>query len=296
MLLFEPQEKRHLIGVSAHREISSRLWGYPAAQRLSREVYDFYGDYLSYTESRNFASSTFSINLQHEPIALTSAEIRLRVGTDRVAESLAHELLHLCLPMLGFPLGELVWIPLQLDPYARDFLRMSQWVLNLVQHEVSFQSFIALGFEKKYFLSKHLRPMDYRKLFNRQAQNGYVEEVDFPRWCIAYLGHFFTARHGRDEECMHYAQDALDWGSRLHPELKRVIFAINRWLEKGAFKDPCQYPREVNALLELMRIPKYTGWVILELSEPQKPVAVRLENMGVCSDGPDKANSFLPSY
>ena len=138
--------------------------------------------------------------------------------------------------------------------------------------------------------------MDYRKLFNRKSENGYVAEVDFPRWCIAYLGHLFTARHGRNEECMHYAQDALDWGSRLYPELKGAIVAINRWFDKGAFKDPDQYPREVNVLLELMRIPKYNGWVILELSESQKPIAVRLENIGVYGDGPDRAISILPSY
>lgn len=296
MLLFQRQQKPHLVGGSAHREILSKLWGYPSAQQLSREVYHLYGDYLSYVESSDFTSSTYALNLGHEPLALKSAEIKIQLGTDRVAESLAHELLHLRLPMLGFPLAELMWIPLPLDPYAQDFLGMSQWVLNLVQHEINFQSFLELGFDRKHFLAKPLKPMDYRKLFGRKPQNGYVEEVDFPRWCVAYLGHLFTARHGGDEDSMGYAQDALAWGSRLHPDLKRITAAINEWFDIGAFKDPGQYPRQVNGLLELMRIPKYTGWVILEFSKAQKPVAVRLENLGIGYDGLDQAFSLLPFY
>ena len=296
MSLFQRQPKRHLIGGSAHREISSKLWGYPAAQQLCREVYLFYGNYLSYIDSWDFSSTTFAINLQHDPIALKSAEIKLQLGTDRVAEALAHELLHLRLPMLGFPLGELVWIPLQLDHYAQDFLGMSQWVLNLVQHEIIFRSFTALGFDQKYFLAALVKPIDYRKLFDRKSQSGYAREVDFPRWCIAYLGNLFSARHGGNEDCMRYAQEALDWGSLLHPELKRVTVAISRWFEKGAFKDPRQYPRQVNLLLELMGIPKYNGWVILEFSESQKPIAFRLETIVAGSDGLDKAISILPFY
>ena len=296
MLLFQRQQKQHLVGASAHREILSKLGGYPSAQQLSREVYRFYGDSLSFIESSDFSCTAFALNLQHEPIALKSAEIKLQLGTGRVAEALAHELLHLRLPMLGFPLGESVWIPLQLDHYVANFLGMSQWVLNLVQHEINFQSFIELGFDKKHFLSKPVKPINYRKRFSRRPQNGPVEEIDFPRWCIAYLGHLFTARHGGNEDSMGYAQEALDWGSRLHAELKRISDAINNWFALGAFKDPCQYPRQVNRLLELMRIPQYTGWVILEFSEAQKPVAVRLEDIGVCYDGLDVTFSALPFY
>ena len=75
---------------------------------------------------------------------------------------------------------------------------------------------------------------------------------------------------------MLYARDTLDWGSRLYPELKPVTDEISGWFQKGAFKDPLQYPREVNFLLGLMRIPQFTGWVILEFSESKKPKAIRL--------------------
>jgi hypothetical protein len=275
--MFQSREELYLIGDRAYREISSKLLGYPAAQKLLREVYDFYGHSLSYVESRDFTSTIFTIYLQHEPVALESAEIQLQLGGDMLAEPLAHELLHLRLPLLGFPLVEMVEIPIRLNDYACDFLGMCHWVVNLVQHEITFPSFIALGFDRRHFLTRTGEVIDYRKLFHRQSWNGYPEEVDFPRWCIEYLRHSVTARQGGGREYGCYARDALGWGSRLHPELKQIGDEIDGWFETGAFRDPRKYPHEVNALLDLMRIPKCTGWVLLEASAPQMPVAVRLE-------------------
>jgi len=276
MSLFQGREEQYLIGDRAYREISSKLLGYPVAQQLLQEVYAFYGHRLSYVESRDFTSTIFTIHLQHDPVALKSAEIQLQLGTELLAEPLAHELLHLRLPTLGFPLVEIVEVPLYLNGYARDFLEMGHWVVNLVQHEINFRSFIALGFDPGRFLAKAEEPIDYRKILAPKFHNGYPEEVDFPRWCIEYLRHAFTARHGGSGEHLRYARDALDWGSRLYPELRPVTDEMDAWFENGAFKDPRQYPREVNSLLELMRIPKFTGWVILESSESKKPTAVRL--------------------
>jgi len=276
MSIRQSQEEQYLFGDRAYREIFSKLLGYPVAQRLLQEVYEFYGHSLSYTESRSFTSTIFAIYLQHAPVALKSAEIQLQLGTDLLVEPLAHELLHLRLPTLGFPLVEMVEVPLYLNDYARHFLEMSNWVVNLVQHEINFGSFVALGFDPARFLAKSEEPIDYRKFLNPKFPNLSPEEVDFPRWCIEYLRHAFTASHGGSSEHLRYARDALDWGSRLYPELKPVTDEINGWFKKGAFKDPGQYPREVNFLLGLMRIPQFTSWVILKFSESKKPMAVRL--------------------
>jgi len=272
----ENHPEQYLTGGRAYREISSKLLGYPNAQRLLQEVYGFYGHYLSYVESRNFNSTIFTIYLQHEPVALKSAEIQLQLGTDLLAEPLAHELLHLRLPAFGFPLVEMVEVPLYLNGYARDFLQMGHWVVNVIQHEITFQSFISLGLDPVHFLARADGPFDYLRFSETNPRNGYPEEVDFPRWCIEYLRHTFTARHGGGPEHLRYAQEALDWGSRRYPLLKPVTDEIAAWFENGAFKDPRQYPREVNSLLELMGIPKFTGWVTLEFSESEDPMAVRL--------------------
>ena len=119
--------------------------------------------------------------------------------------------------------------------------------------------------------------MDYQDLFARKARNGCAPEVDFPYWCMEYLRHWCSARHGCNHHSLDQAQEALDWGSRLYPEMKEVMAEIRKWIEKGAFKTPCQYPQQVNCLLELMRIPKFVSWVDLRFAESQEPTAVRLE-------------------
>jgi hypothetical protein len=264
------------LGAEAQREISGRLSGYPLAQQLSRDIHDFYGDHLHFVESRNFTSTIFTIRLQHQPIALESAEIRLQSGTDRVAEALAHELLHLRLFSLGFPLGEYIQIPFAVDHYARDFIGMCHWVLNLVQHEMNYPTFITLGFDQVHFLAMPGEIRNYRKICKEQSSNGGASVLSFPWWCMEYLKHFFAARHGGDGDSLDKAQDALAWGSRLYPQLGQVIAEIKKWFEIGAFKDPFQYPTQINFLLELMGIPKFTGWTKLECSDFKKPIAVRL--------------------
>jgi len=264
-------------GAEAQQEISKRLSGFPHAQQLSREIYDFYGDYLYFAESRNFTSNIFSILLDHQAIALKSVEIQLQSGTDRAAEALAHELLHLHLFILGFPLGEMIQIPFPSIHYAQEFIGMCHWVLNLVQHEMNYQNFIALGFDKNHFLVRSQEVINYRERFSPELHNRVPTQVEFPRWCIEYLRHFLAARHGGDGDSLDQAQDALFWGSRLYPRLRMVTAEIREWFEVGLFKEPAKYPSQVNFLLELMGIPKFTGWARIELSLKKKPMAVRLE-------------------
>jgi hypothetical protein len=266
--------ERTFLGAEAQHEISQRLSGFPLAQQLSREIYDFYGDHLVYIESSNFSSTIFTLRLQHQPILIESAEIQVRLGTDRVAEALAHELLHLRLFILGFPLGEFIQIPFPFVHYAQDFIGMCHWVLNIVQHEMNYQSFIALGFDKNHFLVRSEEVIDYRSQLRPEFQNQVPAELDFPRWCIEYMRHFFAARHGGDGDSLDQAQDALAWGSRIYPQLRLVTAEIRKWFEMGIFKDPAKYPSQVNSLLELMGIPKFTGWALLEPSASRMPIAV----------------------
>ena len=264
-----------LTGDAAHHVIFRRLQGHPAAQVLLREVYDFYGNDLSYIESNDFTSNLYAIHLHHDPAALKSAVIQLQLGTNRTVEALTHELLHLHLPMLGFPLGELTEIPILLDHYARELIGMLNWVVNAVHHEIIFQKFVTLGFHKEFFLSENVTPMGYLKLFESKSQERHPREINFSRWCIEYVRHLFSARHGGGRDYLRYAQDSLNWGSRIHPELKQTAANIDQWVEAGVFKNPDHYPRQVNLLLELMRIPKYTGWVTLKRSKYGKTIAVR---------------------
>ena len=274
-----------LTGGKAYREISSRLCGYPAAQGLLKEVYDFYGDCLSYTASTDFTSTLYAIHLRHDPVALRSAEIQLQLGTGRTAEALTHELLHLHLPTVGFPLGELVKVPLHLNHYAHVYLSMCNWVVNVVQHEINFRKFVALGFDAKRFLAGQETPIEYRKQLKPGIQQKHAEGIDFSRWCIEYVRHVLTARHGGSQDRLRQARDVLGWGSRFHPELKQTAVEIDRCFETGRFDDPDQYSHQVNALLNVMRIPKFTGWVTLKRSEQGKPTAARSDTERIWSVG-----------
>jgi len=120
------------------------------------------------------------------------------------------------------------------------------WVLNLVQHEINYHSFIALGFDQNHFLARPAEIIDYRRIFEGKSQNEGAAELSFPWWCIEYLRHFFNALHGRDNKSLAHAQEGLDWGSRLHPELRQNRSEIIKRFEFGAFKDPRQYAGQVN--------------------------------------------------
>ncbi len=273
------RKKQPVTGEAAYRKIISKLEGYSASQQLAREVYDFYGEHLGYVGSRDISTSRFNIDLQHEPtLFLKSASVELQLGTERTAEALAHELLHLQLPIRGSPIGEKVDIPEHLDKFASDFLEMYSKISNLVEHEIIIESFIALGFSKKRFLGNLVPPIDYRqKVLNPLPNEVYVPEIGFSWFCLEYFRHWITTRHSNDPNAARFAQSALDWGARLHPELKQIAAEMIGWVKKGSFKQPDQYSQQINFLLELMRIPKYTGWVILRRDEHRKPIAVRLE-------------------
>jgi hypothetical protein len=272
-------QKQSVTGEAAYRKITSKLGGYSATQQLAREVYDFYGEHLGYVESRDISTSCFNIDLQHEPtLFLKLASVELQLGTDRTAEALAHELLHLQLPILGFPIGEKVDIPEHLDKFGTDFLEIYSKIGNLVEHEIIIESFIALGFSKKRFLGNLVPPIDYRQLvLNTLPKEVYVPEIGFYWFCLEYFRHWITIRHSNDPSAAGFAQSALEWGARLHPELKQIAAEMIGWVESGNFKQPDQYSQQFNFLLELMRVPKYTGWVVLKRGEQRKPIAIRLE-------------------
>jgi hypothetical protein len=112
---------------------------------------------------------------------------------------------------------------------------MCHWVLNLVQHEINYQSFIALGFDRNHFLSMPGEIIDYRRIFEEKSQYRGTEELSFPWWCMEYLMHFFNALHGCNDNSLDHAQDALGRGLRLHLELRQITDEIIKRVEIGAF-------------------------------------------------------------
>jgi hypothetical protein len=265
-----------LRGDAAAGRIMDRLSDTPKARAMASEVTAFYGDCLRYQESPNLPSSLFEIRLQHYPIGLEYARIGLRLGTDRTAEALSHELLHLRLGMLGYPMGELVRIPNEMVSYADHLVIMQAIAGNLLHHELIFETFLDLGFKKDRFLAPE-SPPDYKALIPKLLLFcGDATELEFPWWCVEYLGHWLSTRHGHGKRSGIYADDAMRWASRHHPEIAEATDGMRKIVESGKLRDVKEYPRLVNKLLKLMRIPRYTRWVNIIPGGHGSPTAVKV--------------------
>ena len=265
-----------LWGDTAAKPITERLRGAPGACALASEVIAFYGDCLWYQESSLLPSSLFEIRLQHHPIGLKYARIGLRLGTDRTAEALSHELLHLRLGMLGYPMGELVRIPHKMVSYADHFMGMHAIVGNLLHHELMFETFLDLGFKEDRFLAPEPAP-DYAALTPKLLlSRGYATELGFPWWCLEYFRHWVSMRHGDGVRSGVYADNAIRWASCLHPEIAEAADGMRRIVESGTLRDVGEYPHLVNRLLKLMGIPTYTRWVKLNAGRYGLPMAVKV--------------------
>ena len=264
-------------GFAARAPIMKKLADWPKAHSLVDKVVNFYGDYLQYEEKIDTASSHYNIKLEHEPISLKFASIRLNINTERVPEALCHELLHLYVPIRGYPIGEQINIPDNLVPYAEKILSYYPKITNLVEHEINIDMFQDLGFKKDSYLGHPSPASDYQQIASEFLSSGnHIKEIGFSWWCLEYFRHWVSTRHGFGKEAIRDANNALDWGSQVHPELIHATEQIRTMIECGKIKDKKEYPDQINTLLELMRLPKFIGWAILQSNEQGKPVAVRL--------------------
>jgi hypothetical protein len=263
-------------GRTAKKAILSRLVNRPKAQKLAAEICDFYGDCLHYYENSALESSHYQIKLQHDPIALQYARIELQLGTFRTAEALCHELLHLNTRMCGYPFGEKFFIPYELTQYAKAITGIYPKIGNLLEHELILEKFIDLGFDKSNFLGCISPPPDYKKLASLALNYVfYRKEVGFPWWCLEYFRHWVSTRHWIGDEPATYADYALFWGSKVHSALGATAQNIRELIESGLLSNSEQYHHHVNALLELMKIPRFTEWVFIKSGNNRAPMATR---------------------
>jgi hypothetical protein len=264
---FAPDGSEHyqLKGREARNSIMGRLTCWPRSAAAAANVCDFYGDFLRYRESSALASSLYEIQLQHDPVALRHAYIQLQLGTDRTAEALSHEILHLSIRMQGYPIGEAVCVPEELDRYAGHVLGIHRVVGNLVEHELISGAFVALGFEKGRFLRPIQPAPDYRDLASRARPSlGYVEEVGFAWWCLEYFRNWISGRHWLGSKAHANAEMALHWGSQVHSDIPQTASQIRGLIESGCLLDREEHSRHFNRLLGLMRLPAFTEWVTIQ--------------------------------
>jgi hypothetical protein len=269
---------RVFAGEDALREMLAVLEnGGSATKPLARQIHDFYGDHLLYEPREDWDSSKFEIDLTPErSTILESAKVKLKTGTDRMTEALTHELLHLELPPRGFPVGHSLNVPDHLDAHAKTFIEMIGAVTNLVQHQIFFSRFVELGYRSEFFLGQSTPAPDYERLASAPNKQ-YIPEIGFPWFCLEFLRHWICIRHTNEPGLDASAQAALTTGSLLEQDLPLTVQRMQEWVERGRFKKPDQYANQFNNLLDLMRIPRFNGWISLTCTETGKPVATRIK-------------------
>ncbi|MDR4485791.1 MAG: hypothetical protein R3B95_21825, partial [Nitrospirales bacterium] len=238
-----------ITGENAFEAILSKLHGNLLAQKLATEVYKFYGGFLTYAESQDALSSKFRFDIQHEPIiSLKAASILLRVNNGREAEALAHELLHLQLPIRGFPLIEGAEIPDDMTEEAAEvFMDQYPKIQNLIHHELNIASFKTLGYLKRHFLCGFCPPpVDYKAKVLNPLPHIINAPQDFSWWCLEYFRHWIAFRQGQGHKVENHANDALQWGSEQYPTLKQAAEGMMDWVKIGEFKNLGQYVDQVN--------------------------------------------------
>ncbi len=262
-------------GERARNAIVNRLTGKREARDFAHGVSTFYGGSLEYLESRIFPSSTYHIKLVHHPLSLSGVIVRLKLGTDRTIESLGHELLHIALPMRGYPMPETAFVPDCLVPYSLHLMRMQSIASNLIEHELIYEDFLHLGFSCSAFISELPKPPDYETVSLAALYSSHVEAVEFPWWCLEYLRHWLSARHGLGTTMDLYADRALFWGSRIYPALKEAALRLRAMIESGEMMERESYPGYANRLLRTMKLPEYSNWVTMMAGDKSGPLIVR---------------------
>jgi hypothetical protein len=259
--------KRPLNGEKARQAILNRLTDHPATLAVVQEVTSFFGSRFQYSESENIDTSEYGLGI--EPIV---ALVHLKVGTSRITQSLAHELLHLRLAVRKFPKYSEMDAPDHLENFISDLSENYDPLLNIVQHEIMLPEFLALGFQQKDFVVPPRPPVNYQQLV-RTSKNQIIPEVRFPWWCLEYIRNWSHARHSTLLQPALYASEALEFGKSEFPELPQALAQMTQVFENGHFGDASKYPGEVNKLLSIMRVPVITQWVEFGSEQPGHPIA-----------------------
>lgn len=268
---------QHFRSDEAEKEMLRILKDNESAQGLAREVASFYGEYLKLYKDSSYPLSRFSIEWGHDPVKLQSVTIQLQSGTNRTVEALTHELLHLRLPIQGFPSCEQVRVPDELSAYVDGFIETIDKIGNLIGHELIYQQFVEFGFNGSDFMHQPSHTPDYEKLVNDVTLSQMRQNpINFPDWCLEFFRHWVSSRHGCSPDTLRNAERAEQCGLKVHSDLPDALNKIREWTLRGEFKSPDKYQIEMNKLLSIMKLPKITGWAALKLNESGKLIAVNL--------------------
>lgn len=256
--------------------------GYPPGHLLLDEVRNFYGSSLRLERLGNpSAASHFSIDPGGETRGFRSARIYLNTATSRVKAAAVHELLHLCLPARGFPV-----LNSFTSTHAIDLALWSRYVpafvdktLNVVQHDVFVDEFVAAGLP----ISEFLGPRTDHREYGKEARQSIGKFLPPDRawqpwswWSFEYLNNHISIGHG-DDSAKRLAKSTAKWGDRLLSGFSSKALEIETWVTRRRHQCVATYPDSMRELFQILGLPIVLKFCALKPNAGTAPSVVPID-------------------
>lgn len=238
-------------GEEAMQKVRGILSQFPQCVGFGEDVCRFFGSDLmisTYPEAGMAALVTYAEDFGGFK---DKVHIRLGLNSDRVAESLIHELLHADLLRHGFP--------------RFDGVSGEQYVtFNYVQHELMFPQYQEFGLERRNFLG----PVD---VLGKAKVSEYLNDdrADFAFWCRQWCFDYQYANLTGDDKYIKWM--ATDWArvESKFPKITKTIEMIEGWLERGDYREPQAFEATYGELVSLMELPPipWENWFRLKAGD-----------------------------
>ncbi len=242
----------------------------PGCTDLLNDMRAFYGPRLVFRYNRRISGrSSFYIDADMRKLVFNSAIISLNITSNRVLPAAAHELLHLQLRRLTFPLIRSVDLD---DIHMRvsgDVVDKINKTTNVIEHQIFVNDFTVMGFALSEFLAaendsdnyeEHSKEGDFKSLNDR------FKWIVWSWWALEFLRHYISMSHGRTA-AKTLAQSAAHWGTKAcGPEFGVCVEQIRQWIMVERYRSPEGYAPALSSLFALMQLPPITSFCVLEPS------------------------------
>lgn len=255
--------------------IDKLLENVPDGKSLLAEVRDFYGPALSIVRhDEDDGVSHFHIDVGAGSLQFRGATIELNTTSSRAKAGAMHELFHLHLPIKGFPVLDGFKANQDIDESLIEKISEAiNSVMNVTQHYVFLEEFLAAGFPLSDFLAPSKNFFDYEA--EARKKDKFIIPPGSDWWLASWwLVEYFSAQSGIPHGVV-AAEDKtrhiMKYGMRVIPSLKSSAASIQRLLETKSFSSPQGYAEFVAQLWGLLKFPLTPKFVRLSAKKGAPP-------------------------
>lgn len=244
-----------------NKDAVARLASYFQSNAIVAEfttpILDFYEQYLVLKEE-DLRNSSVTINNSENINDMFLTEVLFELKTsNRVQESIVHEMLHLQLKMKNYPIE----IGIGEKDDERNYL-MSDFV-NHIEHFLIFDTYLKLGFEKNKFASQYIRDLLSNLNSDKDLLLAYLAELSVE----AFLG--------PDEQTNIAKKEIINKYVGVNGPIEGKKFDELVALEKTLTDlDPRGYVRVINRLFQIFGKPSFTNYI--RFDGPGKVIVVTI--------------------